>query len=175
MSKISEKTRQIVRERAQFACEFCGVTEDDAGGMLTIDHFQPKTKGGDDSIENLLYCCMRCNLYKSNYWPESNDEIHLWNPRREPASKHFLLLDDGTLHALTPTGKITLQRLRLNRTPLISYRLQKQQRDESIRLQIRYHENLILSKQLKSQIIELIREQKKLLEEQQKLLKLLRE
>jgi outer membrane lipoprotein-sorting protein len=44
-----------VRRRANFACEFCGVSETDAGGQLTVDHFQPRHKGGDDSLENLIY------------------------------------------------------------------------------------------------------------------------
>ena len=56
---LSETIREQVRQRARFACEFCGVTEADAGGQLTIDHFQPATKGGSDGLENLLYCCVR--------------------------------------------------------------------------------------------------------------------
>jgi hypothetical protein len=28
-----------VRQRAGFVCEYCGVTEVDVGGQLTIDHF----------------------------------------------------------------------------------------------------------------------------------------
>ncbi len=46
---VSAALRAAVRSRAAFACEFCGVTETDAGGELTIDHFQPVSKGGDDS------------------------------------------------------------------------------------------------------------------------------
>jgi 5-methylcytosine-specific restriction endonuclease McrA len=53
--------REAVRQRAQQVCEFCGVTETDAGGLLTIDHFQPTAKGGSDNPANLLYCCVRCN------------------------------------------------------------------------------------------------------------------
>ena len=66
---ISTDVRWAVRQRAHFACEFCGVTETDTGGELTIDHFQPHTKGGTDAPENLLYCCHRCNQYKADYWP----------------------------------------------------------------------------------------------------------
>jgi hypothetical protein len=51
---VSNEMREQVRQRANFACEFCGVTETDTGGELTIDHFQPVRKGGDDSFENLL-------------------------------------------------------------------------------------------------------------------------
>jgi hypothetical protein len=42
---LAASTREQVRQRAQCACEFCGITEIDAGGMLTIDHFQPRTPG----------------------------------------------------------------------------------------------------------------------------------
>ncbi|MBM3143680.1 MAG: HNH endonuclease [Chloroflexi bacterium] len=95
---ITAETREWVRQRANYACEFCGVTETDAGGELTIDHFRPITKGGDDGPENLLYRCHRCNQYKLDYWSSHHDEPSLWNPRREPAAQHFLPLDDGTLH-----------------------------------------------------------------------------
>jgi 5-methylcytosine-specific restriction endonuclease McrA len=66
---ISSEIREQVRRRANFACEFCGASETDVGGQLTIDHFQPKSKGGNDSLENLLYSCIRCNQYKQDYWP----------------------------------------------------------------------------------------------------------
>jgi hypothetical protein len=37
---LTASTREQVRQRAHCACEFCGVTEIDAGGMLTINtHF----------------------------------------------------------------------------------------------------------------------------------------
>lgn len=64
---IPANIRERVRKYANFACEFCGVSETDTGGLLTIDHYQPKTKGGKDNFENLLYCCTRCNQYKMNY------------------------------------------------------------------------------------------------------------
>ncbi len=58
---IKNIIREQIRHQANFACEFCGVTETDTGGQLTIDHFQPISQQGDDNIENLLYCCIRCN------------------------------------------------------------------------------------------------------------------
>jgi len=71
---ITVDIREQVRQRANFACEFCGVTEIDSGGQLTIDHFQPSTKQGSDNLKNLVYCCIRCNQYKLDYWPtHAND------------------------------------------------------------------------------------------------------
>lgn len=170
---ISNEIRALVRERADFACEFCGVTETDTGGELTIDHFQPTTKGGDDDPDNLIYCCSRCNLYKLAYFPSSPDDPALWNPRQEPFSKHFIELEKGNLHPLTPSGEFTLARLRLNRPPLVAYRLRSRKRMENIRLLNRYRELVQLQSQLNAQLAELTEEQKRLLEEQQRLLKLL--
>ena len=56
---LSHAARNRVRQRANYACEYCGVSEVDSGGMLTIDHFQPKSKGGTDALRNLVYCCNR--------------------------------------------------------------------------------------------------------------------
>jgi DNA-directed RNA polymerase subunit RPC12/RpoP len=53
-----------VRERYAFCCGYCGVCEADVGGELTVDHFCPVSAGGDDSDENLVYACVRCNQYK---------------------------------------------------------------------------------------------------------------
>jgi len=170
---ITAEIREQVRRRANFACEFCGVTETDAGGELTVDHFQPKTKGGDDRLDNLVYCCTRCNQYKLDYWPTHPDDPVLWNPRREAAAKHFLELDDGTLHPLTAVGAFTLKRLRLNRPPLVAYRMRKRQQAEEIRLLTRYRELVQLLEQLNTQLSALMEEQRQLLEEQRELLRLL--
>lgn len=105
---IRAAIREEVRARAQFACEYCSVHETDSGDLLTIDHFQPVGKGGYDSSENLVYCCMRCNQYKGDYWPDSPSAPMLWNPRREDVAVHVVELDDGWLEALTPTGAFSI-------------------------------------------------------------------
>ena len=61
---ITDGIREQVRQRANFACEYCGVTETDAGSELTVDHYQPRAKGSNDDLENLLYGCPCCNQYK---------------------------------------------------------------------------------------------------------------
>lgn len=86
---VSPQALEQVRRRAQFACEYCGVNEADAGGELTVDHFQPRTRGGSDELSNLLYCCYRCNLYKADHWPAEPGDVPLWNPHQEPAGSHF--------------------------------------------------------------------------------------
>jgi hypothetical protein len=170
---IPSEIREQVRQRANFACEFCGVSETDVGGQLTIDHFQPRSKGGEDFLENLLYCCIRCNQYKQDYWFTGADELSLWNPRQEAASIHFLELDDGKLLPRTPTGEFTIKRLRLNRSPLVTYRLSKRRQAEEIRLLKQYKDLIQLLGQLNEQLVMLVEEQQQLLEEQRELIRFL--
>jgi hypothetical protein len=169
---ISPEVRLYVRQRARFACEYCGVSETDTGGELTIDHFHPHTKGGKDDIDNLLYCCARCNQYKADYWPETGDPV-LWNPRQDAFATHFLMFNDGKLYAMTATGEFTLKRLRLNRLPLTQHRLRKQRNIEETRLLEQYRHIVDLIEQLQQQQITLLEEQRLLLEQQRALLKLL--
>lgn len=170
---VAADVRELVRERANFACEFCGVTETDAGGELTIDHFQPKTKGGTDEIDNLLYCCMRCNLHKADYWPNSPADPRLWDPRSEPMSSHLLLLTDGTLFPTTPVGEFTIARLRLNRSPLVAHRLERMRREETELLLQRHREIIRTLEHLTDQQSILLEENRTLLEEQRRILHML--
>ncbi len=170
---VTAEIRLLVRQRANFACEYCGVSETDTGSELTIDHFQPQAKGGNDDVDNLLYCCPRCNQYKADYWPLKPDDPNLWNPRRDPLDTHFIELPDGTLYPRTFTGTFTLRRLRLNRPPLVAYRMRRQSQEQEQRLLTRYREIIGVLGQLFQQQAELLEEQQALLEEQQALLQLL--
>ena len=165
--------RWAVRQRAQWACEFCGVTETDTGGELTIDHFQPHTKGGTDAPENLLYCCQRRNQYKADYWPTRPEDPPLWHPRHEPIERHLLLLADGTLYPITAVGAFTLRRLRLNRPPLVAYRVRKQGDMAEHRILVHYRDLVAVLEQLHQQQVALLEEQRVLLEEQRRLIQLL--
>lgn len=130
---LSPELVEQVRQRANLACEYCGVSEMDSGGLLTVDHFRPRTHDGGDDLENLLYCCYRCNLYKGDYWPGLAGETTLWNPRKEPMQTHLDSLADGRLYPLTPIGELTIRRLRLNRPQLVKRRLHLRVETEKMR------------------------------------------
>ncbi len=168
---ITAAQREQVRRRANYACEFCGISETDTGGRLTVDHFRPQSKGGTDHADNLVYCCPRCNQYKLDYWPSGPDEQQLWNPRQEPFERHFVELEDGTLQPLTATGVFTLQRLRLNRPPLVAHR----RHAKEMRQLVRYRDLSKLLERLLHQQSVLLEEQQDLLREQKHLLQILAE
>jgi hypothetical protein len=170
---ISLALRDDVRRRAGFVCEYCGTSETDAGAELTIDHFCPTSKGGADTLDNLVYCCPRCNEYKLDFWPESASAPSLWNPRTEPSTHHLTETEDGILHPLTGMGALTIQRLRLNRPALIARRLQnRKERDVLVWLD-RYRDVVQALERLTHQQAGLIAEQQALLAEQRELLRLL--
>lgn len=168
---ISEETKTQVRVRAGFACEYCGISETDAGGELTVDHFQPQSADGSDEAENLVYACFRCNLYKSDYWGETETAQRIFNPRQQSAAEHFSVAPDGVIYALSEIAEFTILRLKLNRPPLVAHR-------RKINQQISDHEffertqdaNKLLS-QTNEELQRVVEEQQKILEEQQRLLK----
>jgi hypothetical protein len=170
---IPADLRRIVRERANFACEYCGVSEIDAGGELTIDHVRPRSHGGAHLLDNLVYCCQRCNSYKADYFTAQPDVPQLWNPRVEPFAANFLVLDDGTLHPLSSTGAFTLRRLRLNRAQLVAYRQRRREWSERAVLLEQYADLLSLLERLSQQQAVLLSEQRALLVEQRALIDLL--
>lgn len=170
---ISADLRLLVRQRANFCCEYCGVSERDTGGELTIDHFQPQVSGGTDDLENLLYCCQRCNQYKSDYWPDAEAAPVVWNPRQEQHAQHFVLLADGTLYPRTAIGTFTIARLRLNRSPLIAHRLRQITRSEEGALLTQLRDVIGTLERLQAQHALLLEQQRQLLEAQHALITLL--
>lgn len=167
---ITLALREFVRQRAHFACEYCGVREIDTGNQLTIDHFRPVAKDGDDSPDNLVYCCIHCNQYKRDYWPTLPSQPHLWNPRVDAASTHLLLAEDGTIQPLTLTGSFTIQLLHLNRPALIAYRQKRQQETVQIVTITQLRELTQVYQQLLEQQVQLGSQQQQLIAAQQLLL-----
>lgn len=49
-------------ERYGNRCVYCGGVYEPA--ELTVDHVEPRRKGGDHSHGNLVACCRRCNVEK---------------------------------------------------------------------------------------------------------------
>lgn len=60
MTKGVPLTRRGVLRRDGFRCAYC------AGSATTVDHVQPKSRGGADSWENLVAACVKCNNAKAD-------------------------------------------------------------------------------------------------------------
>jgi hypothetical protein len=120
-----QERRDAVRRRYDERCGYCGVHESEAGTLLEIDHFQPRAVGGTDTLDNLVYCCPTCNRLKGGFWPSGDhcaSEQRLLHPERDDLSLHLREEANCRLSALTATGAFHLNRLRLNRPPLVALR-----------------------------------------------------
>jgi len=69
-------TRKNILRRDAYKCAYCGRSD----LQLTIDHIVPKARGGDDSWENLISACTRCNNRKGDRTPEEADMPLLFKP-----------------------------------------------------------------------------------------------
>ena len=59
------KIRERVLRAGQFICVYCGQEAD------TVDHVVPRRLGGNDSDDNLVASCKRCNYAKGGRFFDS--------------------------------------------------------------------------------------------------------
>lgn len=115
---ITDRQRQLVRERAENCCEYCRLPE--SGGTITfhVDHIRPIKHNGGDDTDNLCLACYKCNRYKGDniagYDPKSDILTPFYHPRQERWDDHFLLEPDYTFSGQTPEGRTTIDVLRIN-------------------------------------------------------------
>lgn len=81
---ISKETRAWVLERNGYTCQMCGSAAGDPDPMggtrtvrLTMGHIKDKSKGGDDTPQNLRAVCTACNEGLQNTALPKPDRIHL--------------------------------------------------------------------------------------------------
>lgn len=81
-------TRRNLMLRDGFQCQYCGRTPPQR--ELNIDHVVPRSRGGQDSWENLVISCRTCNLKKGRRTPHEASMTLLrppQAPRWSPATQ----------------------------------------------------------------------------------------
>ena len=78
-------------------------------------------------MSNLAWSCPGCNGHKLTATtatdPRTGGRAALYDPRRHEWAVHFEWSRDGlTLIGLTPTGRATVERLKLNRSNVVGLR-----------------------------------------------------
>jgi hypothetical protein len=110
--------RNLVRERAEAACEYCLTPELISFAAHQIDHIIAEKHGGRTEADNLALACVLCNKYKgsdiASVDPKTGKIAALYNPRQDVWRKHFLLKENGMIEPLTDVGRATARVLRLN-------------------------------------------------------------
>ena len=78
-------TKKNVLKRDGYICQYCGSENRD----MTVDHVIPRAYGGNDSWENLVCACTRCNNIKGNRTPEMTG-LMLRKKPRQPSHLTFI-------------------------------------------------------------------------------------
>jgi len=74
--RVMQFSRRNLMRRDNHLCQYCGAKE-----QLTVDHIQPKTKGGKSNWTNCVMACLPCNSRKANHTLEEAG-LHL-QPRND--------------------------------------------------------------------------------------------
>lgn len=125
MSSLSwAETVRRVHERANFQCEYCQTSQRVTGQAMHVEHILPD--GGND-LENLCLACAACNLSKARAVSavdlETDTVVPLFNPRTQVWQEHFEWVQNGLMvHGLTPIGRATVLRLRMNMLRMVNAR-----------------------------------------------------
>jgi HNH endonuclease len=126
MPKVSKRLRLIVYMRAVFSCEYCKSSQKYSPSPFNIEHIFPFSLGGKSNAKNLALSCNGCNGYKSDkttgFDPINNQEVSLFHPRNDDWKEHFAWTNKYHIIGLTPTGRATVELLKLNRVELINLR-----------------------------------------------------
>ena len=72
-------TKRDILDRDRRTCAYCAQRGE------TVDHINPKSRGGRDTWENLVACCHKCNNEKADRTPEEAGMRLLWQPYRPDA------------------------------------------------------------------------------------------
>ena len=101
---VSKKLRFEVFKRDSFTCQYCGKKAPDS--VLHIDHITPVSKGGKNTLMNLVTSCVDCNLGKGSRTlcydsavTASQRQAEMLQERREQIEMmrdwHLSLVDQG--------------------------------------------------------------------------------
>jgi 5-methylcytosine-specific restriction endonuclease McrA len=83
----NKPSRTMIYKRDGHKCQYCGSTKE-----LTIDHIIPRSRGGEDTWENLVVACMPCNSRKGDKLLEDTNLVLQTIPRK-PINKMLFTLD----------------------------------------------------------------------------------
>lgn len=122
---MDETIKEQVRERAAGLCEYCHLPEGHVLTPFQVEHVVAKQHRGRDTLGNLAYACLRCNLHKgpnlAGIDPRTKRLTRLFNPRRHRWSKHFRW-QGAALVGQIAVGRTTIEVLAMNESARIALR-----------------------------------------------------
>jgi len=87
----NKPSRSMIYKRDDHTCQYCGSIKN-----LTIDHVIPRSRGGNDTWENMVVACMKCNTHKGDKTPEEWG-VNLTRKPKAPFSRMTLTLNKSNV------------------------------------------------------------------------------
>lgn len=127
-ASLSAAQKQAVAERACNCCEYCASQLRFSPDPFSVEHIIPVAQKGSNEPDNLAFSCQGCNSHKYTAIdaidPASGLHVFLFHPRRDKWQQHFVWSDDYSfIIGVTPTGRATVAKLKLNRTGVVNLRV----------------------------------------------------
>jgi hypothetical protein len=124
---ISADLQQKIRLRFSDRCAYCQTPEDLSVAIFEFEHILPRSAGGTTEFENLCLSCPTCNRFKADHIkahdPITRQDFALFHLHQDSWPDHFVWSSDATaIIGLTPTGRATIEALRMNRTQMTRLR-----------------------------------------------------
>ena len=124
---MGAEDRQWIAERARWRCEYCKSPSEFATQAFSVEHILPLCRGGNTTLDNLALACPGCNSHKYAKIeapdPVDGKMVRLFNPRTQAWREHFHWnIGFAEIVGLTPTGRATVNALRLNRPGVVNMR-----------------------------------------------------
>jgi hypothetical protein len=108
---------QEIRRLAGNRCEYCRLPDGYSKLRHVLDHVIAKQHGGMTRLDNLAFCCGRCNQFKgpnvAGVDPQTQAVTPLFHPRHDRWSEHFRW-DGAIILGTTPAGRTTVVVLSMN-------------------------------------------------------------
>jgi hypothetical protein len=123
---MNETLRRLVRRRARFRCEYCGLPEACSPVLpLHVEHIIARKHRGRTRLSNLAMGCYHCNFHKQTDLvgidPLTEKRTVLFHPRRHKWQRHFRW-DGIFLLGKTAVGRTTVAVLAMNDDDMIDLR-----------------------------------------------------
>jgi hypothetical protein len=124
---MNESLRRLVRRRARFRCEYCGLPEAYSPVLpLHIEHIIARKHGGRTRLSNLALACFHCNFHKQTDLVGidalTGKRVPLYHPRRHKWQRHFRW-EEMILFGKTAIGRTTVAVLAMNDDDMIDLRV----------------------------------------------------
>lgn len=125
--KLTAQQKEEVAQRARHCCEYCQSQARFSPDPFSIEHITPRSRGGTSDPSNLALACQGRNNRKYTSTkvvdPITGESVPLFHPREQKWGDHFIWNEAYTLIlGRTPTGRATIEKLKLNRIGLVNLR-----------------------------------------------------